>query len=330
MIGHIVLLVLKIIGCFLLALLCLVVLVAGLVLFTPLRYECEAGCKGTKETLWAKFKFSFLFRLIKGNVEYQDGKTKWHLRIAWKTLSDEASKDVMEASVEIAEDAAEDTVKEEPVETAEDTVKEEPTEVAEDAVKEESVEVAKDAAGKSAETAKKAVKEPVETAKEKQTTVKAEADSLSEKKTVQKKQGFFERIEYTFQRFCDKMNVLIEKKERVFSFLEDEIHRAAFGKAISSLKKLAFRLKPKTLSGNVQFGFDDPSVTGKLLALISVISPIFEGNLDIDPRFDEKILLGEILIVGKITAWKFMAFVLELLMDRNIRKTILHIKNFKL
>ncbi len=306
MIGHIVLLVLKIIGCFLLALLGLVVLAAGLFLFTPLRYECEAGCKGTKETLWAKFKFSFLFRLIKGNVEYQDGKTKWHLRIAWKTLSDEASKDVMEASVEIAEDVAEDTVKE------------------------ETVEVTKDAAGKPTETAKKAVKEPVKTAKEKQTTVKAEADSSSKKKTVQKKQGFFERIEYTFQRFCDKMNVLIEKKERVFSFLEDEIHRAAFGKAISSLKKLAFRLKPKTLSGNVQFGFDDPSVTGKLLALISVISPIFEGNLDIDPRFDEKILLGEILIAGKITAWKFMAFVLELLMDRNIRKTILHIKNFKL
>ena len=152
----------------------------------------------------------------------------------------------------------------------------------------------------------------------------------SAKKAEDEKRSFFERIEYTFQVFCDKMNVLIEKKEKIRSFLEDEIHHAAFLKAIQSLKRLVLRLKPTDFSGNVRFGFEDPAVTGKTLAVLSVTAPFFEGNLEVEPEFQEEILEGELLIAGKLTAWKFAALVLELFTDKNIRKTISHIKNFKL
>lgn len=152
----------------------------------------------------------------------------------------------------------------------------------------------------------------------------------SAKKAEDEKRSFFERIEYTFQVFCDKMNVLIEKKEKIRSFLEDEIHHVAFLKAIQSLKRLVLRLKPTDFSGNVRFGFEDPAVTGKTLAVLSVTAPFFEGNLEVEPEFQEEILEGELLIAGKLTAWKFAALVLELFTDKNIRKTISHIKNFKL
>ena len=152
----------------------------------------------------------------------------------------------------------------------------------------------------------------------------------SAKKAEDDKSSFFERIDYTFQVFCDKMNVLIEKKEKIRSFLEDEIHHAAFLKAIQSLKRLVLRLKPTDFSGNVRFGFEDPAVTGKTLAVLSVTAPFFEGNLEVEPEFQEEILEGELLIAGKLTAWKFTALVLELFTAKNVRKTISHIKNFKL
>ena len=72
------------------------------------------------------------------------------------------------------------------------------------------------------------------------------------------------------------------------------------------------------------------TVTGKTLAVLSVTAPFFEGNLEVEPEFQEEILEGELLIAGKLTAWKFTALVLELFTDKNIRKTISHIKNFKL
>ena len=179
---------------------------------------------------------------------------------------------------------------------------------------------------------KKSAEKPRENSenREKQRKSPEKRFEKSAKKAEDEKRSFFERIEYTFQVFCDKMNVLIEKKEKVRSFLEDEIHHAAFLKAIQSLKRLVLRLKPTDFSGNVRFGFEDPAVTGKTLGILSVMVPLFEGNLEVEPEFQEEILEGELLIAGKLTAWKFAALALELFTDKNIRKTISHIKNFKL
>lgn len=314
---QIVLWILKIIGGILLAVLGLFVLAVCFVLFTPLRYKGEAGCQGKKETLWAQLQFSLLFRFAEGCVEYADGKTTWRLRVAWKQLQGAEAKQVMEETASVAESMAENA------QIGVGIPEEKPMEKTEEPGERRSEEQ-----GKSRKSAEK----PHENSENREKPRKSPEKSFekSAKKAEDEKRSFFERIEYTFQVFCDKMNVLIEKKEKIRSFLEDEIHHAAFLKAIQSLKRLVLRLKPTDFSGNVRFGFEDPAVTGKTLAVLSVTAPFFEGNLEVEPEFQEEILEGELLIAGKLTAWKFAALVLELFTDKNIRKTISHIKNFKL
>lgn len=283
----------------------------------PLRYKGEAGCQGKKETLWARLQFSLLFRFAEGCVEYADGKTTWRLRVAWKQLQGAEAKQVMEETASVAESMAENA------QIGVGIPEEKPMEKTEEPGERRSEEQ-----GKSRKSAEK----PHENSENREKPRKSPEKSFekSAKKAEDEKRSFFERIEYTFQVFCDKMNVLIEKKEKIRSFLEDEIHHAAFLKAIQSLKRLVLRLKPTDFSGNVRFGFEDPAVTGKTLAVLSVTAPFFEGNLEVEPEFQEEILEGELLIAGKLTAWKFAALVLELFTDKNIRKTISHIKNFKL
>ena len=314
---QIVLWILKIIGGILLAVLGLFVLAVCFVLFTPLRYKGEAGCQGKKETLWARLQFSLLFRFAEGCVEYADGKTTWRLRVAWKQLQGAEAKQVMEETASVAESMAENA------QIGVGIPEEKPMEKTEEPGERRSEEQ-----GKSRKSAEK----PHENSENREKPRKSPEKSFekSAKKAEDEKRSFFERIEYTFQVFCDKMNVLIEKKEKIRSFLEDEIHHVAFLKAIQSLKRLVLRLKPTDFSGNVRFGFEDPAVTGKTLAVLSVTVPFFEGNLEVEPEFQEEILEGELLIAGKLTAWKFTALVLELFTDKNIRKTISHIKNFKL
>ncbi len=314
---QIVLWILKIIGWILLAVLGLFVLAVCFVLFTPLRYKGEAGGQGKKETLWARLQFSLLFRFAEGCVEYADGKTTWRLRVAWKQLQGAEAKQVMEETASVAESMAENA------QIGVGIPEEKPMEKTEEPGERRSEEQ-----GKSRKSAEK----PHENSENREKPRKSPEKSFekSAKKAEDEKRSFFERIEYTFQVFCDKMNVLIEKKEKIRSFLEDEIHHAAFLKAIQSLKRLVLRLKPTDFSGNVRFGFEDPAVTGKTLAVLSVTAPFFEGNLEVEPEFQEEILEGELLIAGKLTAWKFAALVLELFTDKNIRKTISHIKNFKL
>lgn len=318
---QIVLWILKIIGWILLAVLGLFVLAVCFVLFTPLRYKGEAGGQGKKETLWARLQFSLLFRFAEGCVEYADGKTTWRLRVAWKQLQGAEAKQVMEETASVAESMAENAQigvgipEEKPMEKTEEPGERRSEERSEEWQKPSEEQ------GKSHENSEN---------REKPRKSPEKSFEKSAKKAEDEKRSFFERIEYTFQVFCDKMNVLIEKKEKIRSFLEDEIHHAAFLQAIQSLKRLVLRLKPTDFSGNVRFGFEDPAVTGKTLAVLSVTAPFFEGNLEVEPEFQEEILEGELLIAGKLTAWKFTALVLELFTDKNIRKTISHIKNFKL
>ena len=325
---QIVLWILKIIGWILLAVLGLFVLAVCFVLFTPLRYKGEAGCQGKKETLWAQLQFSLLFRFAEGGVEYADGKTTWRLRVAWKQLQGAEAKQVMEETASVAESMAENA------QTGVGIPEEKPMEKTEEPGERRSEERSEEWQKPSEEQGKsrKSAEKPHENSENREKPRKSPEKSFekSAKKAEDEKRSFFERIEYTFQVFCDKMNVLIEKKEKIRSFLEDEIHHAAFLKAIQSLKRLVLRLKPTDFSGNVRFGFEDPAVTGKTLAVLSVTAPFFEGNLEVEPEFQEEILEGELLIAGKLTAWKFAALVLELFTDKNIRKTISHIKNFKL
>ena len=261
-------------------------------------------------------------------MEYADGKTTWRLRVAWKQLQGAEAKQVMEETASVAESMAENA------QTGVGIPEEKPMEKTEEPGGRRSEERSEEWQKPSEEQGKsrKSAEKPHENSENREKPRKSPEKSFekSAKKAEDEKRSFFERIEYTFQVFCDKMNVLIEKKEKIRSFLEDEIHHVAFLKAIQSLKRLVLRLKPTDFSGNVRFGFEDPAVTGKTLAVLSVTAPFFEGNLEVEPEFQEEILEGELLIAGKLTAWKFTALVLELFTDKNIRKTISHIKNFKL
>ena len=86
---HFFLLILKIIGWMLLAILGILVLLVCVVLFVPVRYELDGKCNGTIETLDVKFRFSFLLHFLAGTVCYSEGKSTWNLRIAWKYFGNE-------------------------------------------------------------------------------------------------------------------------------------------------------------------------------------------------------------------------------------------------
>ena len=81
---HILLLILKIIGWILLVILGILILLAGIFLFVPVRYRGDVLGEGEWKNLFSSLKFSWLCSLVKGEVSYQEGALKWKFRIAWK------------------------------------------------------------------------------------------------------------------------------------------------------------------------------------------------------------------------------------------------------
>lgn len=90
---HILLLILKIIGWILLAILILAVLLICVVLFVPFKYKAKGSCQGDISTLYGHIRFSWLLHLFSGHVEYENGSLKWKFRIAWKQFRNEDNAD---------------------------------------------------------------------------------------------------------------------------------------------------------------------------------------------------------------------------------------------
>ena len=122
---------------------------------------------------------------------------------------------------------------------------------------------------------------------------------------------------------------MIEKKEDLEKFLNDEIHRSAW----TSLKTEVFRLlrfiKPRKLQLNLHFGFDDPSVTGKTLAALSMLYPFYGDHVRIVPDFENAIFKGDASIKGKIHGVHAIRLAWSLFFDKNIQTTYKRITNWK-
>lgn len=286
---HFFLLILKIIGWILLAILGILVLLVCVVLFVPVRYELDGKCNGTIDTLDVKFRFSFLLHFLAGTVCYTEGKPTWNLRIAWKRFVNQDT-ELQETPIKKSEDSESsvNNAKDEEINVPEEPIKNE------ESVSEESI-----------------TKETVS------------------KETVSKKESFLDKIEYKYKKIQDKLREIARKKEKVMEFLTNEIHQAAFLKVISELKRLLLRLRPQKIMGEIEFGFDDPAWTGQVLAGISILYPYFADCFQIIPDFEEKKLRGQLEIKGKISAKNFVALGLRVILDKNVRMTLRHIKTFK-
>lgn len=302
---HIIGFVLKCIGILLAIILGLIVLVLCVVLFMPIRYKVNAGFPGKVEEIEADVKVTWILRLLQVNVRWAKQQLEWKVKVAWKRFSDK------DESVEKAEKPSKKASKKEPR-------KEKSTEIS----KTESV-VQKNSAAtkKEPEKVSKTVEEKKEEPqKEEIKNERASKESLWEK--IKKKiQGIFEGIKYTFQKIYDKIKAGIDLKDKAVNFLTDRTHKAAFKRVIKELVwlKRFFRIKKGNI--NLRFGFDDPSTTGQVLAILSVIYPFIEGNMNVEPEFEEKCLEGQVYLKGHLRIIHLAVLAVKVILDKNVRKT---------
>lgn len=291
---HTLLLVLKIIGIILLAILALVVLLLCVVLFVPLRYRGNMIAEENFDDLFLEMKFSWLFPLISGYVRYSKRTLDWNVRIAWKKMNQGAidAEVEKEEPQEIMQEKTETEKQDEQLKT------DAPTELSEETVPEiDAIE--------SDEDNKKA------------------SNSKREKNTKKK----VSKIRYKFQELCDKIK---QTKDVVVTFLVDDIHQDVWRQLKRELIHILVYLKPKKIKGNLRFGFEDPYKTGVVLAVLSVLYPVYQENVNIYPDFEEQIIKGDLMIKGRIRIFFFVKVIVRLLLNRNVRKTYKDIKKLEL
>ena len=79
---------------------------------------------------------------------------------------------------------------------------------------------------------------------------------------------------------------------------------------------------PRRIKINGEVGFDDPSVTGQILVITSMMIPFFGDKVNIRGNFEEPIIDIEGMCKGRITVFRALWTLAVLYFNKNIRKII--------
>lgn len=305
---HILLFVLKIIGIIIAAILGILVLLLCIVLFVPFRYEIKGRSDGTAASLKGKIKVTWLLHLFQADVYYKDQKLIWRIRFAWFKRMAGKKGGIQNENEETKGQTISENVEEEP----------------------EEIKSNKDVQEKFKETEEnpeEVVEElSADDEKSEENTEKAEKERHG---LLQKLQIFVKKIKCTFRRLCDRIRLLTEKKDKLTQFVQDETHIRAYEGIKKELLWYLKKLKPKKIEAFLRYGFNDPSYTGKLLAVLAVLYPFMSEDTEIVPDFEHQVFQGRFAVCGKVKVSHIARVAWKLFWNKDVRNSYKDIKNFE-
>lgn len=150
------------------------------------------------------------------------------------------------------------------------------------------------------------------------------------RKSLGRLQELFGRIRALLGRLLKKIQKTRLTFQKIYGniswwkeFFFHERVQEALGLLRSRLGGLLRHLFPTRLWGEVTFGFEDPSLTGKALAVLGVTIPFHRNRIRVHPLFDcENHFEGEILARGRIYGCYLLWTAVVIYFDKNIKYAI--------
>lgn len=289
--------ILKVIGLVLLFLLLLLLLLFGLVLLVPIRYA-GAGHKGEEATDYAAhIELSWLLHMVQLHAGITPAGLVYYFRILWFRPIDSRPSDTPPANVSDEASSRSEEAEVDSIELKSSTETAAPTE---EKLTSEDVPGLDETEDTSADVDQES--------KTKSTATTAEA--LKKKK--RKKFLFADRI----KRICEKASSLRET-------VEDEENQKAVRLLLSRVKYLLHHLRFRKFEGRLAFGFEDPAMVGRMLAVLSLFYPLYGECFTITPVFDHTLFEGEIALKGHVRLIHILIAGIQLMMNKKIRGLVL-------
>lgn len=313
---HVILTILKILGIILLVLLGLLLVIVFSVLFVPVRYrlEGEKSSPGWSEAN-GKVKVSWLLHLIHLRIQYQEKELDWECYLfgvplkkagaAVREWKKKRRKKKIQEQKERRKKAVQQKNKPEKRTAAKKKGQEKPLQIEE--------------------------KTEIKAAERKQQEKEKVSDKLSRfwnrcKKIVGSILGFpgklkkkLTNIRLTFRGFCDKI-------KRWRTLWNEESTQAALHFLTEKGRKLIRHVLPRKIRGSITFGCEDPALTGQILGAVAIAYPLYGKGVAVYPRFEEKILEGQLQMKGRIVAACLLWQAWKIYRNPDVRKTLKKIR----
>lgn len=328
---QVILLILKIIGITLLAILCLLLFVLALVLFVPVFYKVKIVHNPQKTQV--KARVSFLFPLLQVCLDYTE-KISYAVRIFGISLLD-SEKAKTEKRKEKKQKAKSGKKKSAKPEKTEKVIKPDDTRNQDTGKKpERTVKPGKWDKQKTKDKpeSKRNHKEKTEHNDNPET----KTDSGKEKTQEEPPTGFFKKlgskikkIRNTISSIRQKTGRLLRQKDEFVHFLKKTETKRAVAVVWQNLKRLLKHILPRKIKGYVAYGADNPATTGQVIGLISVLYAKTGKLLELRPNFEEKQLEADVELKGRIQVFTLLLIAGKVFFNKELRQAVKEVKNIK-
>ena len=319
--------ILKIIGCCLAFLVCILLLFLFLFLFVPLRYRLEGhfypgDTEPQENRYFLHVSFSWLFHLIRGGISLP-GEGSFTIRVAFWTLLPRKDRQLR---------TGRRRGRKEEKQTAGKKDAERMMAVEDSDPKETDAEAF---AGDHAEREEAEQRE----GKEERRTDAMEESLEEENSDDSLKHNLNERIRF-FSVFGARVWEFLKKPYQVLkriqytiysmyvrismvkALLESDAFASAFRLALRKMGVVIRSLLPKSGKAELTIGLDNPADTASVLALYGILSPFLPRGVKVFAIFEEPILTGDFRLHGRITCFCILRCGLALWMDGNVRRVV--------
>lgn len=138
------------------------------------------------------------------------------------------------------------------------------------------------------------------------------------------------KIKWHLKNICAIIKRLYDVKETFEKIFQKWIHKQTLDKLKIELLYLWRKLKPRYIKCHGEIGFEDPSYTGKSLALAGILIPLLgECDFDIIPNFENEIYEVEYQVSGEIKLIYILISLIRILKDKGNRYTFKVLRKVK-
>ena len=121
--------------------------------------------------------------------------------------------------------------------------------------------------------------------------------------------GIFKKIDFIFF----KISCIID-------FVNDHATVMTIKKLLKEVVAAIRYVGPQKLKGSLEFGTGEPDSTGMILAGVSLMKISYSKDVDIVPNFDEKRLIGDMEVRGRIRVVYFVRMAARIWFNKDVHR----------
>lgn len=138
--------------------------------------------------------------------------------------------------------------------------------------------------------------------------------------------NFFKNIKFTFDKVCDTIMKIKDNINYYLKVLQSDSTKRALSLCQKQFMYILRKILPQKYRVNLHLGFDDPAVMGEVLAVWGMLYPLHQGNIDIQPEFEQTVMEGDFSFQGHVSAFVFVRAACILFFDKDIKRLFKHLR----